>query len=174
MTLINKKLRFLIFQTYTGSILVAVNPYKLLKIYTIEYIRQYSNKKIGELPPHIFATGDNAYWSMKRYQHDQCIIISGESGSGKTESTKLILQFLAATSGQHSWIEQQILDANPILEGLKQRKLKFRLNFLIFFFKHLEMPKQFEMIIHHVLENILIYILINEEQLKERRLNNIY
>ena len=107
----------LLFQTYTGSILVAVNPYKLLNIYNIEYIRQYSNKKIGELPPHIFAIGDNAYWSMQRYQHDQCIIISGESGSGKTESTKLILQFLAATSGQHSWIEQQILDANPILEG---------------------------------------------------------
>ena len=108
-------------QTYTGSILVAVNPYKLLTIYNIESIRQYSNKKIGELPPHIFAIGDNAYWNMKRYQHDQCIIISGESGSGKTESTKLILQFLAATSGQHSWIEQQILDANPILEGRKRR-----------------------------------------------------
>jgi myosin-7 len=105
------------FQTYTGSILVAVNPYKLINIYNIENIRQYSNKKIGELPPHIFAIGDNAYWSMQRYQHDQCIIISGESGSGKTESTKLTLQFLAATSGQHSWIEQQILDANPILEG---------------------------------------------------------
>lgn len=106
-------------QTYTGSILVAVNPYQLLNIYNMEYIRQYSNKKIGELPPHIFAIGDNAYWNMQRYQHDQCIIISGESGSGKTESTKLILQFLAATSGQHSWIEQQILDANPILEGKK-------------------------------------------------------
>ncbi|CAF3514389.1 unnamed protein product [Rotaria sp. Silwood1] len=108
--------------TYTGSILVAVNPYKLLKIYNIDYIRKYSNKKIGELPPHIFAIGDNAYWSMQRYQHDQCIIISGESGSGKTESTKLILQFLAATSGQHSWIEQQILDANPILEAFGNAK----------------------------------------------------
>ncbi|CAF1037423.1 unnamed protein product [Rotaria magnacalcarata] len=108
--------------TYTGSILVAVNPYKLLNIYNIENIRQYSNKKIGELPPHIFSIGDNAYWSMQRYQHDQCIIISGESGSGKTESTKLILQFLAATSGQHSWIEQQILDANPILEAFGNAK----------------------------------------------------
>ncbi|UJR09223.1 hypothetical protein I4U23_013470 [Adineta vaga] len=108
--------------TFTGSILVAVNPYKSINIYNIEYMRRYSNKKIGELPPHIFATGDNAYWSMQRYQHDQCIIISGESGSGKTESTKLILQFLAATSGQHSWIEQQILDANPILEAFGNAK----------------------------------------------------
>ncbi|CAF3882378.1 unnamed protein product, partial [Adineta steineri] len=111
-----------IIYTYTGSILVAVNPYKSLDIYNIKYMRQYSNKKIGELQPHIFATGDNAYWSMQRYQHDQCIIISGESGSGKTESTKLILQFLAATSGQHSWIEQQILDANPILEAFGNAK----------------------------------------------------
>lgn len=105
--------------TYTGSILVAVNPYQILPIYTVEQIKLYKDKKIGELPPHIFAIGDNAYSNMKRYQQDQCIIISGESGAGKTESTKLILQYLAAISGQHSWIEQQILEANPILEGKK-------------------------------------------------------
>lgn len=106
------------FQTYTGSILVAVNPYQILPIYTAEQIKLYKDKKIGELPPHIFAIGDNSYGNMKRYSQDQCIVISGESGAGKTESTKLILQYLAAISGKHSWIEQQILEANPILEGI--------------------------------------------------------
>ncbi|XP_058543667.1 unconventional myosin-VIIa isoform X2 [Neofelis nebulosa] len=108
--------------TYTGSILVAVNPYQLLSIYSPEHIRQYTNKKIGEMPPHIFAIADNCYFNMKRNSRDQCCIISGESGAGKTESTKLILQFLAAISGQHSWIEQQVLEATPILEAFGNAK----------------------------------------------------
>ncbi|XP_075271984.1 unconventional myosin-VIIa isoform X4 [Opisthocomus hoazin] len=109
-------------RTYTGSILVAVNPYQLLPIYSPEQIRLYTNKKIGEMPPHIFAIADNCYFNMQRNNKDQCCIISGESGAGKTESTKLILQFLAAISGQHSWIEQQVLEANPILEAFGNAK----------------------------------------------------
>ena len=104
-------------QTYTGSILVALNPYKVLPIYSIEHTQIYKDKKMGEMPPHIFAVADNSYHNMKRYQDNQCVIISGESGAGKTESTKLILQYLAAVSGQHSWVEQQILEANPVMEG---------------------------------------------------------
>ncbi|KAG9341588.1 hypothetical protein JZ751_019103 [Albula glossodonta] len=109
-------------QTYTGSILVAVNPYQQLPIYTNEQVEQYTDRRLGELPPHVFALADSCFFNMRRNHKDQCCVISGESGAGKTESTKLMLQFLASISGQHSWIEQQILEANPILEAFGNAK----------------------------------------------------
>ncbi|KAF5898435.1 unconventional myosin-VIIa isoform X2, partial [Clarias magur] len=108
--------------TYTGSILVAVNPYQLLPLYTPEQVQLYTNRRLGELPPHVFAIADSCFFNMRRSRQDQCCIISGESGAGKTESTKLMLQYLAAVSGQRSWIEQQILEANPILEAFGNAK----------------------------------------------------
>nr|XP_020465549.1 unconventional myosin-VIIa-like [Monopterus albus] len=111
-----------IIYTYTGSILIAVNPYQLLPLYTTEYVHMYTDRRLGELPPHVFAVADSCFFNMRRNRKNQCCVISGESGAGKTESTKLMLQFLAAVSGQHSWIEQQILEANPILEAFGNAK----------------------------------------------------
>lgn len=105
--------------TYVGTILIAVNPFKFFPIYNPKYVSMYQNKRLGELPPHIFAVADAAYHSMLREKQTQCIVISGESGSGKTESTNLLLHHLTALShkGLHgSGVEQTILGAGPVLE----------------------------------------------------------
>lgn len=102
--------------------LVAINPYEQLNIYSNKYLEIYRNRRLGEAPPHIFAVGDSAFQRIKESDSDQCIVISGESGAGKTESTKLILQYLASVSGKKSWIEQQIIESNPIMEAFGNAK----------------------------------------------------
>jgi myosin-9 len=114
--------------TYVGSILIAVNPFKFYPIYNPKYVKLYQNRRLGELPPHIFAVADAAYHSMLRERRQQCIVISGESGSGKTESTNFLLHHLTALSqkGSHgSGVEQTILSAGPVLEVRELSELSF-------------------------------------------------
>ncbi|GMT28295.1 hypothetical protein PFISCL1PPCAC_19592 [Pristionchus fissidentatus] len=108
--------------TYIGPILVAVNPFTFFPIYNPKYGRMYfQNRRLGTLPPHIFAIADVTYHNMMRIKQDQCIVISGESGSGKTESTNFLLHHLTTLSqkGQSamSSVEQTLLSAGPVLEA---------------------------------------------------------
>ncbi|NXJ92310.1 MYO15 protein, partial [Corythaixoides concolor] len=107
--------------TYIGSILVSVNPYRLCNIYGTEQVLQYEGRALGENPPHLFAIANVAYSKVMDAKHNQCIVISGESGSGKTEATKLILRYLAAVSQKRS-TAPQILEATPLLESFGNAK----------------------------------------------------
>ncbi|XP_023792922.1 unconventional myosin-XV [Cyanistes caeruleus] len=109
--------------TYIGSILVSVNPYRLYNIYGKEQVQQYEGRALGENPPHLFAIANVAYSKVMDAKHNQCIVISGESGSGKTEATKLILSYLAAVSQKRSTAPQiEILEATPLLESFGNAK----------------------------------------------------
>ena len=114
--------------TNISSILISVNPFKLLPLYTPEMLDKYREHS-RDLPPHIFTIAHNAYTNMLNNLGDQSVVISGESGAGKSEATKLILQFLADVSTRASKglsiaspLEQQILAANPILEAFGNAK----------------------------------------------------
>ena len=117
--------------TNVSSILVSVNPFKRLPLYTPTIMGQYLDRAHHESTPHIYSVGRNAYRNVLRGQMQQSIVISGESGAGKTECTKQILQYVAAASrrvdfdesaGSTDSLEQQILQANPLLEAFGNAK----------------------------------------------------
>uniref|UniRef100_A0A8C4PXW9 Myosin IXA n=1 Tax=Eptatretus burgeri TaxID=7764 RepID=A0A8C4PXW9_EPTBU len=110
--------------TYIGAILIAMNPFKFLPIYNPKYVQLYDNHRLGTLQPHVFAVADAAYHNMLRRRINQCIVISGESGSGKTQSTNFLIHHLTALSqkGYASGVEQIILGAGPVLEAFGNAK----------------------------------------------------
>ncbi|XP_061416725.1 myosin-10-like isoform X1 [Lethenteron reissneri] len=127
--------------TYSGLFCVVVNPYKNLPIYTDQIIEMYRGKKRHEMPPHIYAITDSAYRSMLQDREDQSILCTGESGAGKTENTKKVIQYLAHVASSprgrkdhtappesprplksQGELERQLLQANPILESFGNAK----------------------------------------------------
>ncbi|KAH9632913.1 hypothetical protein HF086_002735 [Spodoptera exigua] len=114
-----------IIYTYIGNVLISVNPYKNLPIYTEEKTKLYYKKAFFEAPPHVFAIADNAYRSLVYEHREQCILISGESGSGKTEASKKVLEYIAARTNHLRNVEtvkDKLLQTNPLLEAFGNAK----------------------------------------------------
>ncbi|ESN96194.1 hypothetical protein HELRODRAFT_186525 [Helobdella robusta] len=111
--------------TYIGEVVVSVNPYRNITIYEKEYVDKYRGREMYELPPHIFALADSSYKAMKRRARDTCIVISGESGAGKTEASKIIMRYIACVTGEQQEVERVkniLLQSNCILEAFGNSK----------------------------------------------------
>ncbi|EKG22286.1 hypothetical protein MPH_00353 [Macrophomina phaseolina MS6] len=112
--------------TYIGHVLVSVNPFRDLGIYTEQVLDSYKGKNRLEMPPHVFAIAESAYYNMNAYKENQCVIISGESGAGKTEAAKRLMQYIANVSGGTNSSIQEIKDmvlaTNPLLESFGNAK----------------------------------------------------
>ncbi|XP_036820616.1 unconventional myosin-Ic isoform X2 [Oncorhynchus mykiss] len=122
---LRKRFKENLIYTYIGSVLVSVNPYKDLEIYTKNHMERYRGINFYEVSPHIYAVSDNSYRSMRTERRDQCILISGESGAGKTEASKKILQYYAVTcpaSDQVETVKDRLLQSNPVLEAFGNAK----------------------------------------------------
>ncbi|KAM3624690.1 uncharacterized protein V6R79_000223 [Siganus canaliculatus] len=123
----NLKVRFVdskLIYTYCGIVLVAINPYETLPIYGSDIINAYSGQNMGDMDPHIFAVAEEAYKQMARDERNQSIIVSGESGAGKTVSAKYAMRYFATVSGSASEanIEEKVLASNPIMEAIGNAK----------------------------------------------------
>lgn len=111
--------------TNIGSVLVCCNPFKWLNIYGNEYVQLYSSATTANTAPHIYALADSAYRRMMSESTSQAVIISGESGAGKTEAAKGVLNFVSAVSGgggDAERLKKVIHDTNPLLEGFGNAK----------------------------------------------------
>ncbi|XP_036312507.1 unconventional myosin-Ia isoform X1 [Pipistrellus kuhlii] len=111
--------------TYIGNVLISVNPYQQLPIYGPELIAKYQECTFYELKPHIYALANMAYQSLTSRDRDQCILITGESGAGKTEASKLVMSYVAAVCGkgeQVNLVKEQLLQSNPVLEAFGNAK----------------------------------------------------
>uniref|UniRef100_A0A0E0AA18 Myosin motor domain-containing protein n=1 Tax=Oryza glumipatula TaxID=40148 RepID=A0A0E0AA18_9ORYZ len=113
--------------TYTGNILIAVNPFQRLPhLYDPHMMQQYKGAPFGELSPHVFAVADVAYRAMIHEGKSNSILVSGESGAGKTETTKMLMRYLAYLGGRAATegrtVEQQVLESNPVLEAFGNAK----------------------------------------------------
>uniref|UniRef100_A0A8C5WCM3 Unconventional myosin-Ib n=1 Tax=Leptobrachium leishanense TaxID=445787 RepID=A0A8C5WCM3_9ANUR len=111
--------------TYIGSVVISVNPYRPLPIYTPDKVEEYRNRNFYELSPHIYALSDEAYRSLRDQDKDQCILITGESGAGKTEASKLVMSYVAAVCGKGAEVnkvKEQLLQSNPVLEAFGNAK----------------------------------------------------
>ncbi|XP_043934435.1 unconventional myosin-Vc-like [Protopterus annectens] len=123
----NLKVRFVeskLIYTYCGIILVAINPYKQLPIYGDAIIHAYSGQNMGDMDPHIFAVAEEAYKQMARNNKNQSIIVSGESGAGKTVSARYAMRYFATVSksSNKANVEEKVLASNPITEAIGNAK----------------------------------------------------
>ncbi|ENN78188.1 hypothetical protein YQE_05340, partial [Dendroctonus ponderosae] len=110
--------------TYCGIVLVAINPYDELRIYDTETMRAYRGQAMGDLVPHIFAVAEEAYTKLERETRDQSIIVSGESGAGKTVSAKYTMRYFATVGGNatDTQVERKVLASSPIMEAIGNAK----------------------------------------------------
>nr|BAN20553.1 myosin i [Riptortus pedestris] len=122
---LEKRFNHNLIYTYIGNVLVSINPYKALPIYGENDIKKYQKTHMIENPPHVFAIAESAYRDMIEENKDHCILISGESGSGKTEASKKVLEYIAAVSNQNGdakGVKDKLLRLNPVLEAFGNAK----------------------------------------------------